>query len=180
MKASTGEVLWKYQSSRPMVAAVTATSGDMMFTGEMTGDFLALDARNGKVVYRFNTGGADHRRRDQLCSERQAVRRGDLRHGGGILASGAGIGNRGDFRVAVGAKLMRPALSRGAHEKYCGLVGVGLYDTVTAAGLCASRHSQLYPFNSFFSEVRKRQSVPSARIFCGVLLIMPISRNRNA
>jgi len=39
-----------------MVAAVTATSGDVMFTGEMTGDFLALDSRNGKVVYRFNTG----------------------------------------------------------------------------------------------------------------------------
>jgi len=56
VKPSTGDVLWKYESSRPMVAAVTATSGDMMFTGEMTGDFLALDSRNGKVVYRFNTG----------------------------------------------------------------------------------------------------------------------------
>jgi alcohol dehydrogenase (cytochrome c) len=58
VKASTGEVVWKYHSSRPMLAAVTATSGDMLFTGELTGDFLAIDARNGNIVYRFNGGGA--------------------------------------------------------------------------------------------------------------------------
>jgi len=37
---------------------VTATSGDMLFTGELTGDFLAMDARNGNVVYRYSGGGA--------------------------------------------------------------------------------------------------------------------------
>jgi alcohol dehydrogenase (cytochrome c) len=58
VKASTGEVVWKYKSARPMLATVTATSGDMLFTGELTGDFLAMDARNGNVVYRFNGGGA--------------------------------------------------------------------------------------------------------------------------
>jgi alcohol dehydrogenase (cytochrome c) len=57
VKASTGEVVWKYHSSRPMLAAVTATSGDMLFTGELTGDFIAIDVRNGNVVYRFNGGG---------------------------------------------------------------------------------------------------------------------------
>ena len=41
-----------------MVAAVTATSGGVIFTGEMTGDFIALDAHNGKVLYRLNGGGA--------------------------------------------------------------------------------------------------------------------------
>ena len=56
--ASTGAVKWKYRSSRPMVAAVTATKGNVIFTGEVTGDFLALDARSGKVLYTFNTGGA--------------------------------------------------------------------------------------------------------------------------
>jgi len=55
--AATGSVRWKYRSPRPMVAAVTATAGDVVFTGELTGDFLALDARNGDVLYRFNTGG---------------------------------------------------------------------------------------------------------------------------
>jgi alcohol dehydrogenase (cytochrome c) len=58
MGASTGVVKWKYRSKRPMVAAVTATKGNVVFTGELTGDFLALDARNGDVLYRFNTGGA--------------------------------------------------------------------------------------------------------------------------
>ena len=55
--ASTGAVRWKYRSTRPMVAAVTTTAGDVLFTGELTGDFLALDAKSGDVLYRFNTGG---------------------------------------------------------------------------------------------------------------------------
>jgi len=50
-------VKWKYQSKRPLVAAVTVTKGNVVFTGDLTGDFLALDARNGGVLYQFNTGG---------------------------------------------------------------------------------------------------------------------------
>ena len=57
LDASTGEVAWKYRSPKPMVAAVTTTSGNVVFTGELTGDFLVLDARSGDVLYRFNTGG---------------------------------------------------------------------------------------------------------------------------
>jgi len=57
MDASTGAVQWKYQSKRPMVSAVTVTKGNVVFTGELNGDFLALNAHNGKVLYRFNTGG---------------------------------------------------------------------------------------------------------------------------
>jgi alcohol dehydrogenase (cytochrome c) len=56
--ASTGDVRWRYQSPRPMVAAVTTTSAGLIFTGELTGDFIALDARTGKVLYRFHTGGS--------------------------------------------------------------------------------------------------------------------------
>jgi alcohol dehydrogenase (cytochrome c) len=55
--ASTGAVKWKYRSPRPMVASVTATAGNLLLTGELTGDLLALDARTGDVLYRFNTGG---------------------------------------------------------------------------------------------------------------------------
>ncbi|HYL19371.1 MAG TPA: PQQ-binding-like beta-propeller repeat protein [Burkholderiales bacterium] len=57
IRPSTGEVLWKYSSPRPMLAAVTLTSGGVVLTGEVTGDFLVLDAGNGKPVYRFNVGG---------------------------------------------------------------------------------------------------------------------------
>jgi alcohol dehydrogenase (cytochrome c) len=36
---------------------VTATAGGLVLTGELTGDFLVLDAASGKELYRFNTGG---------------------------------------------------------------------------------------------------------------------------
>jgi PQQ-dependent dehydrogenase (methanol/ethanol family) len=55
--AATGTVKWKYRSPRPMLASVTTTAGNLLLTGELTGDFLALDARTGHELYRFNTGG---------------------------------------------------------------------------------------------------------------------------
>lgn len=55
--ASTGKVAWRYESSKPMIAAVATTSAGLIFTGELAGDFLTLDARTGKVLYKFNTGG---------------------------------------------------------------------------------------------------------------------------
>jgi alcohol dehydrogenase (cytochrome c) len=55
--ASTGAVRWKYESPRPMLAAVTTTSANLIFTGELLGDFMAIDAKTGDVLYRFNTGG---------------------------------------------------------------------------------------------------------------------------
>jgi alcohol dehydrogenase (cytochrome c) len=55
--ASSGTVRWKYESAKPMLAAVTTTSSNLIFTGELLGDFLTLDARTGEVLYRFNTGG---------------------------------------------------------------------------------------------------------------------------
>jgi alcohol dehydrogenase (cytochrome c) len=55
--AETGKVRWKEQWPTPLVAAVTATSGGLLFTGDLDNNFLALDASNGKTLYRFNTGG---------------------------------------------------------------------------------------------------------------------------
>jgi alcohol dehydrogenase (cytochrome c) len=57
VNASTGAVEWKYHSKRPMLASVTMTLADLVFTGELTGDFVVLDAREGNILYRFNTGG---------------------------------------------------------------------------------------------------------------------------
>ncbi len=54
--ASDGSIRWRYRSPRPMVAAVTATGGGVVFTGEMTGDFIAFDAETGKELYRMYTG----------------------------------------------------------------------------------------------------------------------------
>ena len=55
---STGKLRWKQQWPTPLVAAVTVTSGGMLFTGDFTNDFLAIDAATGKTLYRFNTGGS--------------------------------------------------------------------------------------------------------------------------
>lgn len=55
--ASTGEIRWKYESKRPMLAAVTTTSADLIFAGELLGDFIVIDAKTGAVLYRFDTGG---------------------------------------------------------------------------------------------------------------------------
>jgi alcohol dehydrogenase (cytochrome c) len=55
--ASDGTIKWRYDSPRPMVGAVTTTAGGLVLTGELTGDFLVLDAASGKELYRFNTGG---------------------------------------------------------------------------------------------------------------------------
>jgi len=55
--ASDGSVKWRYDSSRPMVAAVTTTAGGLVLTGELTGDFLVFEAASGRELYRFNTGG---------------------------------------------------------------------------------------------------------------------------
>jgi alcohol dehydrogenase (cytochrome c) len=41
-----------------MVAPVTATSADLVFTGDLNGDFIVLDGCDGSVLYRSNTGGA--------------------------------------------------------------------------------------------------------------------------
>ena len=57
LDAASGAIAWKYESRRPLVASVTATSSDLLFTGELTGDFLALDARDGKLLYRHPVGG---------------------------------------------------------------------------------------------------------------------------
>ena len=55
--AVSGEPRWKYQSTQPVVAAVTTTAGGVVFAGELTGHFIVLDARTGKLLHRFQTGG---------------------------------------------------------------------------------------------------------------------------
>jgi alcohol dehydrogenase (cytochrome c) len=56
--ATTGKMRWREQWPTPLVAGLTATSGGMLFTGDLNNDFLAIDASNGKTLYRFNTGGS--------------------------------------------------------------------------------------------------------------------------
>jgi len=56
-KRSSIHEKWRYDAAKPLIAGVTATEGDLIFTGELTGDLLALDARSGKVLLRRELGG---------------------------------------------------------------------------------------------------------------------------
>ncbi|HEY5307629.1 MAG TPA: PQQ-binding-like beta-propeller repeat protein, partial [Casimicrobiaceae bacterium] len=53
----SGKMAWRIHTPTPMYAALTPTAGNVLFTGDLNGRFLALDARNGKTLYSFATGG---------------------------------------------------------------------------------------------------------------------------
>lgn len=55
--AASGREIWSVHRSAPILAAVTPTAGGLLFTGDVAGNFLALDAKTGKVLYTFMTGG---------------------------------------------------------------------------------------------------------------------------
>jgi hypothetical protein len=46
------KIAWKHHSQRSILASVTTTSADVVFTGELTGDFVffLLDALEGNVL----------------------------------------------------------------------------------------------------------------------------------
>ena len=54
---ATGKKLWQYQSAKPVIGSVAATGGDLVFVGELTGDFLAFDAKDGEVLFKRSVGG---------------------------------------------------------------------------------------------------------------------------
>jgi alcohol dehydrogenase (cytochrome c) len=56
--AETGAIRWKLQTPKPMVAGITATAGNVVFTGNLDGEVLALDAARGGIVWRRQAGGA--------------------------------------------------------------------------------------------------------------------------
>src|SRR5215475_4855314 len=53
----SGKMAWRIHTPTPMYAALTPTAGNVLFTGDLLGNFLVLDARNGKTLYSFDTGG---------------------------------------------------------------------------------------------------------------------------
>jgi alcohol dehydrogenase (cytochrome c) len=48
----TGKERWRYEAQKPIVAGLTVTASDLIFTGEMDGQFDVLDAQSGTAVYR--------------------------------------------------------------------------------------------------------------------------------
>ena len=58
LDADIGAVRWKYEAEGPVVSGITPTAGGVIFAGDMKGNFLTLDARDGRLLYRNQTGGA--------------------------------------------------------------------------------------------------------------------------
>lgn len=55
-----GEEKWRWRNDLPMCASVLATGGDLVFAGEPTGEFNALDARTGEQLWQFQCGSGHH------------------------------------------------------------------------------------------------------------------------
>lgn len=56
--AENGQIRWHVKTPKPMVAGITATAGGLVFTGDLDGNVLALDAATGKELWRDATGKA--------------------------------------------------------------------------------------------------------------------------
>jgi alcohol dehydrogenase (cytochrome c) len=56
MTPETGEIQWAHRISSPPWAGVLSTAGNLVFSATPSGNFYALDARNGKELWHFNGG----------------------------------------------------------------------------------------------------------------------------
>jgi alcohol dehydrogenase (cytochrome c) len=56
----TGQERWRWANDVPMCSSVLATGGDLVFAGEPTGEFNALDARSGELLWQFQCGSGHH------------------------------------------------------------------------------------------------------------------------
>jgi PQQ-dependent dehydrogenase (methanol/ethanol family) len=53
---NSGELVWQHITQQPMIGGTLATAGDLVFTGEDNGLFVALNANTGEKVWQFQTG----------------------------------------------------------------------------------------------------------------------------
>lgn len=56
--AFTGKRVWRFKSPTPLLSGVTPTAGGLDFFGDMNGRLYAVDARNGRTLWSYDTGGA--------------------------------------------------------------------------------------------------------------------------
>ena len=52
----TGKAKWEVPSDIPRFSGVLSTAGGVVFSGQLTGEFEAFDADNGKKLWQFQTG----------------------------------------------------------------------------------------------------------------------------
>ncbi len=52
----SGKKQWTVKMTYPLTSSLLATAGDVLFTADIEGNFLAYDAKTGAQLYSFNTG----------------------------------------------------------------------------------------------------------------------------
>ena len=52
----SGEVKWESGTDIPRYAGIMSTAGNVVFTGQQTGEFEAFHAETGEKLYEFNVG----------------------------------------------------------------------------------------------------------------------------
>ena len=57
LDAATGKQKWSYTASKPVIGGVAASGGDLLFAGELSGDFRVFDGRDGKILSTLNAVG---------------------------------------------------------------------------------------------------------------------------
>jgi alcohol dehydrogenase (cytochrome c) len=55
---TSGRTVWRCEMLEPSSAGMLATAGGLVFTGNSQGYLIALDARTGKPLWHFQTGGS--------------------------------------------------------------------------------------------------------------------------
>lgn len=58
LDAGSGRPIWRYHAGSPVLSGVTPTAGGVVFSGESSGNLLAFDAHDGKLLYSRNLGGS--------------------------------------------------------------------------------------------------------------------------
>ena len=54
----TGKLQWEFRYPTPSMAGVLSTASGIVFSGDSEGNFIAFDARTGKVLWHMQTGAA--------------------------------------------------------------------------------------------------------------------------
>ncbi len=57
---ATGERHWEFEYISPSTSGLLSTASGLIFSGDAEGNFLAIDARSGKFLWRFQMGSALH------------------------------------------------------------------------------------------------------------------------
>jgi glucose dehydrogenase len=88
---NSGKINWQYRSNLPIYGGALATASNLLFAGEMNGNFDAFDARTGKKLWDYYMGIG-------VCSSPITYRVNGAQY---VAVSGAGCARAGDVGQLV-------------------------------------------------------------------------------